>query len=220
MIDLAGFKKDRFYLYQSRWPPELPMAHILPHWNWAERVEDVTPLHVFTSGDEAELFLNGKSLGKKRKAEYEYRLRWDEVKYEPGELKVIAYKNGNKWAEEVVRTTGEASQLLATADRSQIVADGKDLAFITVKIADKDGLMVPRSNNRIEFSIEGLGEIVATDNGDSYNLESFATHQRDAFNGLALVIVRAKAGEKGTIILTAKSSGLKETQVKIQCNKL
>ena len=155
-------------------------------------------------------------MGKKKKAEYEYRLRWDEVVYEPGELKVVAYKNGQKWAEEVVKTTGEASLLQATADRSQIEADGKDLTFITVQITDENGLMVPRSNNRIEFSIEGPGEIVATDNGDSYNLESFASHQREAFNGLALVIVKAKSGEKGTIILKAKSSGLKETQVSVQ----
>jgi beta-galactosidase len=216
IIDLAGFKKDRFYLYQSRWRPDLPMAHILPHWNWPERVGEVTPVHVFTSGDEAELFLNGKSLGKKKKGAYEYRLRWDDVKYEPGELKVIAYKNGQKWAEEVVKTTGEASQLQATADRSQIFADGKDLSFITVKITDKDGLTVPRSNNRIEFSIEGPGEIVATDNGDSYNLESFTSHNRDAFNGLVLVIVRSKSGEKGTLTVTAKSTDLKEVKLKIQ----
>lgn len=216
MIDLAGFKKDRFWLYQSRWRTDLSMVHLLPHWNWPERVGEITPVHVFTSGDEAELFLNGKSLGKKKKAPYEYRLRWDNVVYQPGELKVIAYKNGKIWAEEVVKTTGEASQLQASADRSQIQADGKDLSFVTVKIADKNGLMVPRSNNRIEFSIEGPGEIVATDNGDSYNLESFVSHQRDAFNGMSLVIVRSKSGEKGTIVLKAKSAGLKEAQVKVQ----
>jgi beta-galactosidase len=217
IIDLAGFKKDRFYLYQSRWRPELPIAHILPHWNWPERIGEITPVHVFTSGDEAELFLNGKSLGKKKKGEYEYRLRWDDVVYEPGELKVVAYKNGTKWAEEVVRTTREVSQLQATADRPRILADGNDLAFITVQITDKEGLVVPRSNNLIEFTIEGPGEIVATDNGDSYNLESFVSHKRDAFNGLALVIVKAKAGEKGTITVKAKSKGIKETRVKLQC---
>lgn len=216
MIDLAGFKKDRFWLYQSRWRPDLPMVHLLPHWNWPERIGEITPVHVFTSGDEAELFLNGKSLGKKKKAPYEYRLRWDNVVCQPGELKVIAYKNGKIWAEEVVKTTGEASQLQASADRSQIQTNGKDLSFVTVKIADKNGLMVPRSNNRIEFSIEGPGEIVATDNGDSYNLESFVSHQRDAFNGMALVIVRSKSGEKGTIVLKAKSTGLKEAQVKVR----
>jgi beta-galactosidase len=216
MIDLAGFPKDRFYLYQSHWRPDLPMVHILPHWNWPERIGQITPVHVFTSGDEAELFLKGKSQGIKKKGEYEYRLRWDEVVYEPGELKVIAYKNGKKWAEEVVKTTDEASALKVSADRNVILADGKDLSFVTVKIIDKNELVVPRSNNRIEFSIEGPGEIVATDNGDSYNLESFASHQRNAFNGLALVIVRAKAGEKGTITVSAKSAGLKEARIKLQ----
>jgi len=216
IIDLAGFKKDRFYLYQAHWRPELPMAHILPHWNWPERIGQVTPVHIFTSGDEAELFLNGKSLGKKKKAEYAYRLHWDEVVYEPGELKVIAYKNGIRWAEEVMKTTGEASQLRVTADHPRIIADGKDLAFITVQISDKNGLLVPRSDNPIRFSIDGPGEIVATDNGDSYNLESFASHNRNAFNGLALVIVRSMAGKKGTITLTAKSNGIKEARIELQ----
>ncbi len=107
IVDLCGFKKDRFYIYQARWRPSLPMAHILPHWNWAERVGQITPVHVYTSGDEAELFLNGKSLGRKKKGEFEYRLRWDDVVYEPGELKVIAYKNGKIWAEDSVKTTGD-----------------------------------------------------------------------------------------------------------------
>lgn len=216
MIDLAGFKKDRFYLYQSHWRPELPMVHLLPHWNWPERVGEITPVHVFTSGDEAELFLNSKSLCKKKKGQYEYRLRWDSVRYEPGELKVIAYKNGLKWAENTVKTTGAATKLLASADREIINSDGKDLTFITVKIADKDGLVVPRSNNSIEFSIEGPGEIVATDNGDATNMVSFASKEREAFNGLCLVIVRSKVGKKGTITVTAKSNGLKEALINLQ----
>jgi len=216
IIDLAGFKKDRFYLYQSHWRPDLPMVHILPHWNWPERIGEITPVHVFTSGDEAELFLNGKSLGKKKKAQYEYRLRWDDVVYEPGELKAVAYKNGKKWAEAVVKTTSEPVKLLASADRTEINANGKDLSFITLQIADNDGLMVPRTNNSIEFGIEGPGEIVATDNGDSYNMESFASHKRQAFNGMALVIVRSKTGEKGTIVVTAKSDGLNNAQIFIQ----
>ena len=115
IIDLAGFKKDRFCLYQSKWRPELPMAHILPHWNWPERKGLVTPVHVYTSGDAAELFLNGKSLGMKKKGQFEYRLKWDDVVYQPGELKVIAYKNGQKWAEDVVKTTGKAYQLSMSA---------------------------------------------------------------------------------------------------------
>ncbi len=217
IIDLAGFKKDRYYLYQSHWRPDLPMVHILPHWNWPERVGEITPVHVFTSGDEAELFLNGKSLGKKKKREYEYRLRWDEIRYEPGELKAVAYKKGEVWAEETVKTTGEAAQLNAIADREIISADGKDLSFVTLKICDKEGLMVPRSNNLIEFNIEGPGEIVATDNGDAMNLVAFPSLSRNAFNGMALAIVRSKPGEKGAILLKAKSAGLKDAEIKIEC---
>jgi beta-galactosidase len=216
IIDLAGFKKDRFYLYQAHWRPELPVAHILPHWNWPERVGEVTPVHVFTSGDEAELFLNGKSLGRKKKGEYEYRLRWDDVKYEPGELKVVTYKDGKRWAEDVVKTTDEPARLEASVDRSGIRADGKDLSFITVRITDGNGLTVPRANDPIRFSIEGPGEIVATDNGDPTSLVPFPSHEREAFNGLALAVIRSKAGESGSIAVTAKSPGLNEAQVVIK----
>jgi beta-galactosidase len=218
IIDLAGFRKDRFYLYQAHWRPELPMVHILPHWNWPERIGEITPVHVFTSGDEAELFLNGKSLGRKKKGQYEYRLRWDEVKYEPGDLKVIAFKNGEKWAESIVKTTDEPARLEALADRDEIRADGKDLAFITVRVTDKTGLTVPTAKNPINFEIEGSGEIVATDNGDPTNFVPFPSHEREAFSGLALVIVRSKPGESGSITVTAKSPGLKETQVVIKVN--
>lgn len=215
IIDLAGFPKDRFYIYQAHWRPDFPMVHILPHWNWPERIGEVTPVHVFTSGDEVELFLNGESLGRKKKGEFEYRLRWDDVKYTPGKLEAVAYKEGKQWAEAVMETTGEAVQLQLTADRNIIDADGKDLSFITVKVVDDEGRMVPRSNNEIEFSIEGPGEIVATDNGDQTDLVAFPSRIRKAFNGLALVIVRANAGQEGEIIITAKSSGLKEGQVRI-----
>jgi beta-galactosidase len=216
IIDLAGFKKDRFYLYQSKWCPDRPTAHILPHWNWPERVGKVTPVHVFTSGDEAELFLNGKSLGRKKKGPYEYRLRWDDVKYEPGELKAVAYKNGKKWAEDIVETTGEPVRLEASADRGEIRADGKDLSFITVRVTDKNGLTVPRANNPIKFEIEGSGEIVATDNGDPTNLVPFPSKERDAFSGLALVIVRFHEGASGSIAVKAKSPGLKEAKVGVK----
>jgi beta-galactosidase len=216
IIDLAGFKKDRFYIYQARWRPELPMAHILPHWNWPGREGQVTPVHVYTSGDEAELFLNGKSLGRKKKGQFEYRLRWNDVKYQPGELKIVAYKNGRKWATDVMKTTGPGAKLEMEADRNQISADGKDLSFITVAVADKKGLIVPRSKNRIRFSIEGPGEIVVTDNGDATSFESFQSPERNAFNGLALVIVRAKAGEPGKIVLQAESENLKGATVRIR----
>jgi len=216
IIDLAGFKKDRFYLYQSHWRPELPIAHILPHWNWQERIGEITPVHVFTSGDEAELFLNGQSLGRKKKGQYEYRLRWDDVKYEPGELKVVAYKAGKKWAEEIVKTTDKPYKLELTADRNQIKADGYDLAFVTVRVLDKNNLMVPNARNLIKFEIEGPGEIVATDNGDPTNMVPFPSHEREAFNGLALAIVRSKHGISGSIIIIARSPGLKGARAVIE----
>lgn len=215
ILDLAGFKKDRFYLYQSRWRPELPMAHILPHWNWPGRKGQVTPVHVYTSGDEAELFLNGKSLGKKKKGQYEYRLRWDDVVYQPGELKVIAYKNGEKWAEDVMRTTGNASMLSMSADKEAVKADGSDLAYITVRIEDKDHLLVPRSNNDISFSIEGPGKIVAVDNGDATSHEPFQASRRKAYNGMCLVIVKAEKGATGSFIIKAASKGIKGSQAKV-----
>lgn len=216
IIDLAGFKKDRFYLYQSHWRPELPMAHILPHWSWPERVGQVTPVHVFTSGDEAELFLNGRSLGRKKKAQYEYRLRWDDVVYEPGTLEVVAYKGGKTWATDTMKTAQAPAALAATPDRATIAADGRDLAFVTVRVTDVAGLTAPRADNRIVFSIEGPGEIVATDNGDQTSFEPFQAPQRKAFNGLCLVIVRAKPGQAGTIKLTASSEGLEAAAVEIR----
>jgi beta-galactosidase len=209
IIDLAGFKKDRFWIYQSRWRPDLPMAHILPHWTWPEREGQVTPVHVFTSGNEAELFLNGKSQGRKKKSSYEYRLRWDDVVYQAGTLKVVAYKDGRKWATAETRTASEPARLKLEPDREEIRADSLDLSFVTVTVSDESGLTAPRADNRISFSIEGPGEIVATDNGDPTSFELFQSHERKAFNGLCLVIVRGKVGQPGKIKLTAKSNGLK-----------
>jgi beta-galactosidase len=216
IIDLAGFKKDRFYLYQSRWRPELPIAHILPHWNWSNRIGEITPVHVFTSGDEVELFLNGKSLGKKKKGEYEYRLRWDDVKYAPGKLKAVVYKNGKKWAEDIVKTTDAPDKLAASVDRSKIEADGKDLAFITIRVTDKNGLTVPTANNKIKIEIKGNGELAGTDNGDPNNFIPFPSHDNDAFSGMMLVIVRSKPGVTGSITVTAKSPRLKDASVVIK----
>jgi beta-galactosidase len=216
IVDLAGFRKDRFYIYQARWRPNHPMAHILPHWTWPERVGQITPVHVYTSGDEAELFLNGKSLGRKTKHPLEYRLQWDDVVYQPGKLKVVAYKHGRKWATDTVRTAGPARRLAVEADRSPIRADGLDLAYVTVKVVDKHDVPVPRAHNRIRFKVDGPGEIVATDNGDPTDLESFQSHERNAFNGLCLVIVRARAGQGGTLRVTAEADGLKSGQAVIK----
>jgi len=213
IIDLAGFKKDRFYLYQSRWRPDFPMAHILPHWTWPGRENVITPVHVFTSGDEAELFLNNVSLGRKKKDLYEYRLRWDSVVYKPGVLRVIAYKNGAVWATDEVRTAGVATKIQLVSDRKTIMADGKDLSFITVRVLDKDGSLVPVADNAIQFEVLGGGDIIATDNGDPTDLQPFSSTERKAFGGMALVIIRAKAhaiGEPvtGQLKIRARSKGL------------
>ena len=213
IVDLAGFKKDRFFLYQAHWRPELPMAHLLPHWSWPERIGQLVPVHLYTSGDEAELFLNGKSLGRKKKAQYEYRLQWDDVTYAPGELKVVAYKVGKEWATGVVKTAGPVTALTLAADRAQIVADRKDLSFVTLTLRDKAGTLVPRSKNLVSFTISGPGEIVATDNGDATSLASFQSPQIKAYNGLALATIRATG--PGVITLTAESEGLQGTKILI-----
>jgi beta-galactosidase len=216
IIDLAGFRKDRFYLYQAHWRPDFPMAHILPHWTWPDRVGQVTPVHVFTSGDEGELFLNGKSLGRKKKNAYEYRLRWDDVVYQPGALKVVTWKDGAKWATAEMKTAAEPAGLKLEPDRKEIRADGVDLAFVTVTVTDKTGLMSPRADTAIHFEIEGPGEIIATDNGDPTSFESFQSPDRKAFNGLCLVIVRGKPGQSGKFKLTAKAEGLKSGETSIK----
>jgi beta-galactosidase len=216
IIDLAGFRKDRFYLYQSRWRPELPLAHVLPHWTWPERVGQITPVHVFTSGDEAELFVNGKSKGRKKKDAYEYRLRWEDITYAPGEVRVVAYRGGKQWATSTVRTAEAPARVEMTSDRSTVRADGRDLAFVTVRVVDKNGVTAPRANNRMRFAVEGPGEIVATDNGDPTSFESFSSAERAAFNGLCLVIVRGKPDDPGSIKVFAESDALERTSVTVR----
>jgi beta-galactosidase len=215
IIDLAGFKKDRFYIYQARWRPDLRMAHILPHWNWPNRAGQVTPVHVYTSGDEAELFLNGKSLGRKKRGPLEYRVRWDDVAYQPGTLEVVAYKHHVRWASDSVKTTGAAARLTLAPDSSALKADGHDLCYVTLTIADKEGLQVPRAKNRVTFDITGPGEIIATDNGDATSFEPFQSQEHSAYNGLCLAIIRS-TGQAGTIVLRASSPDLKGAEVKLE----
>jgi beta-galactosidase len=189
------------------------MAHILPHWTWPERIGEVTPVHVFTSGDAAELFVNGESQGRQEKAPYQYRLRWDYVTYQPGEVKVVTYKDGKEWATSAVRTADSPARLDALADRSTIDADGRDLSFITVRVTDENGRTAPRADNPITFSIEGPAEIVATDNGDPTSFVPFRSAERDAFNGFALAVVRGIPGRPGRIILRARSGSLRGDSV-------
>jgi beta-galactosidase len=203
ILDLCGFKKDRFYIYQARWRPDLPVAHILPHWNWPERKGEVTPVHVYTNGDEAELFLNGRSLGKRRIGEpHHYRLTWDEVKYQPGRLEVVVTKEGRPWAKALKETTGPAAKLELTADRTAIAADGQDLSYLTIRVLDSNNREVPRTRIPVHVRVSGPVEIIGIGNGDPTDHTTMkpADPMRakiTAFNGLAQVIVRSKAGESG-----------------------
>lgn len=208
IIDLAGFPKDRYWLYQSRWRPDLPMAHLLPHWTWPGREGQVTPVHVFTSGDEAELFVNGVSQGRQRKAPGEYRLRWDSVRYQPGELRVQAYKNGQPWAEDRVRTAGTAATLHAVPERHTLAADGRDLAFIAIELRDARGERLPQASLPVRVRIDGPGELVATDNGDPTDMTPFPSATRAMFGGRLLAIVRARPGARGTLRVHLEAEGV------------
>lgn len=220
ILDLAGFPKDRFWLYQSRWRPDLKFAHILPHWTWPDRAGQITPVHVFSSADEAELFVNGKSQGKVKKRDYEYRFRWDYVVYQPGEVKVVTWKKGEPWATETIRTVGKPAKLSLVPDRRIIDNDGRDLSFVTLKILDEEGNVVPYAKQKIEFSVAGAGRIVATDNGDPTDMTAFPSKTRAAFNGLALVIVEADAGRSGRIRVTAHGEGLEDAVTEIEVSRV
>jgi beta-galactosidase len=231
MIDLAGFPKDRYYLYQSQWSTK-PMVHILPHWNWEGREGQPIPVMAYSNAAEVELFLNGRSLGKKvrfsdhwemavskavipeGKFTSKYRRIW-EVPYEPGELKAVAYQDGKQVAVDVVRTAGAPARVKLRPDRSMIADDGDDLSFVTVRIEDKDGNLCPLADNFVHFEVTGAGTIAAVDNGNAATDEPFQADHRKAFNGLALVIVRSKADAPGRIQVLATSSGLAQDVVEI-----
>ena len=204
IIDLAGFPKDRYWLYQARWAPDVPMAHLLPHWTWPGRKGEITPVHVYTSGDEAELFVNGKSMG--RKAKEGYRIVWDNVVYQPGKIEVVAYKNGAEWARDVQRTAGKASRLSASVDFA-----GEDLIYVAVDVLDRNGLLVPDADNLIGFSVKGPAVILGTDAGDPTSHRPFYLKEIPAFHGKASAIVR-RTGE-GPISVICKAKGLKTATV-------
>ena len=222
-LDQAGFRKDSFWLFQSRWRPDLPMAHILPHWNWKGREGEVTPVYVFTSGDEGELFLNGKSLGRQRKQpdvwDRAYRLRWDDVTYAPGTLEVVTYKDGKAWARDRVETTGAPAQLAAAAETATVDADGDDLCYVNVCVKDAEGRVVPNAKVPVTFSLEGPGAIVATDNGDETDFSDFHATTRATFNGWVQAIIRTRASQTGTIRVTAKAEGLAPSTVIVKATQ-
>ena len=197
IMDLAGFPKDRFWLYQARWRPELRVAHILPHWTWPGREGEVTPVHVYTSGDEAELFLNGRSLG--RKAREGYRIVWDDVVYQPGTLEVICYKDGQKWAWDRVVTAGAPARLELEVNYS-----GSGLTYVSATVTDRKGRPVPGASPVLKFSVTG-GEFVAADSGDPTSHIPFSSRELPAFGGLCSVILKTVPGT----VLTVESQGLR-----------
>ncbi|GAB2824209.1 glycoside hydrolase family 2 TIM barrel-domain containing protein [Ferruginibacter profundus] len=204
IVDLAGFPKDVYYMYQSEWTNK-PVLHIFPHWNW--KAGDTTDVWAYyNNADEVELFLNGKSLGTRKKATDALHVMW-RVPFAPGTLKAVSMKNGRTVLIEEIKTAGAPVKIELTADRKIIHAGEKDLSFITARIVDKDGNTVPDANNLITFSITGNANIAATDNGYQADTISFSSPQRQAWKGMALAIVRSSA-KKGNSTLTAKASGL------------
>ena len=226
ICDLAGLPKDRYYMYRARWNEHQHTTHLLPHWNWKGREGQVTPVYCYTDGVEGELFVNGKSQGRVRKDKSSrldrYRLRWNNVKYEPGEIRVVTYnKYGDKVGEDVKRTAGEAAQMkfsVETPDHEPIAcmvegctdehnvllnADGNDLAFITVSLLDKDGNECPLADDELTFEVKGAGTFKAACNGDATSLDSFTQPHMRLFSGKLVIVVQSKA-QKGDIILTVK----------------
>lgn len=234
-VDLATLPKDRFYLYRSHWNKSEETLHILPHWTWNGREGEVTPIFVYTNHPTAEVFINGKSQGKQTKnlsiplretenpesqktfeRQKRYRLMWLNTKYEPGSVKVVAYNDkGEAVAEKEIHTAGKPYQIKLTADRNYIKADGKDLAYITVEVVDKEGNVCPNVNDLVQFEVKGTGKFRASANGDATSLDLFHEPKMHLFNGKLMAIVQASE-KTGEIIFKAKSQKIKGNQIKIQ----
>jgi len=232
IIDLAGIPKDTYYLYMSRWAADKKQAHILPHWNWSGREGKVTPVMVFSSGDEAELFLNGKSQGVRKRGEGEsfsqsgvsvkkndYRFVWEEVVYKAGELKVIVKKDGKAWATASRSTTGATASVKVKADRSTIIGDSRDLSYISLDLIDAQGRIVPTDSRNVEFSISGPAELIGFCNGDPTDHNSMQALKQRFFNGRMVAVLRGKRGESGQAIIRIKANDLPVTSVTVKVSK-
>lgn len=220
IIDLASIPKDRYYLYRSVWNKEAETLHILPHWNWEGREGEKIPVFVYTNYPSAELFINGKSYGRQTKhkngtVENRYRLMWHDAVYQPGEVRVVAYdEQGNPVAEKTVRTAGKSHHIELVTDRSSLQADGKDLAYVTLRIVDKDGNLCPNDGRLVSFKVKGAGKYRASANGDPTCLDLFHKPEMHAFGGMLTVIVQS--GEKtGEIELQATAKGIKTGTIRI-----
>lgn len=223
IVDMVGIPKDRYYLYKSYWKPEETTIHILPHWNWSERVGENVPVFVYTNGDSGELFINGKSQGIQKKnpnsrnSTERFRLMWKDIIYEPGEVKVVVYKAGRKLGEKSISTTGEATQLKLTVDRSVIAANGDDLSYIMVEALDKEGKEQPLANQKVNISIKGNAEIAGVGNGNPQSYEPFQANYVNLFYGKAMIIIRSN-GKKGEATISVSADGLKGSSTKITMN--
>lgn len=230
IIDLASIPKDRYWLYRSIWNTESPTLHIVPHWTWPGREGKVTPVYVYTSWPEAELFVNGVSQGRRSKLspsapceglqdealEGRYRLMWNDVVYQKGELRVVAYDaEGNVAASESVRTAGKPFALHLECDRTSIARDGEDLAYVTVSVVDKDGNTVPTDAREVFASVSGAGEFRAIANGDPCSLEMFHHPHMHLFAGKLTVIVRSKVNAEGPVLLKVNAKGLKAAEMEL-----
>lgn len=211
IVDLAGFPKDVYYLYQSEWTDQ-PVLHLFPHWNWTPG-ETIDMWCYYNQADEVELFINGKSQGAKRKDDEKLHASW-RVAFESGTVKVIARKDGKAVREQEIRTAGEPAQIRLTADRDTLESDGKDISFVTVEIVDKDGNLCPNADNLVHFDVDGMAFIAGVDNGSPISLELFKDNKRKAFYGKCLVVVQNE-GKPGTVKLRATSANLKDAEINI-----
>ncbi|GAB3840078.1 beta-galactosidase GalB [Hymenobacter jeollabukensis] len=221
ILDLAGLPKDRFYLYRARWNPAQPTLHLLPHWTWPGREGQTTPVFAYTNYPSAELFVNGVSQGRQTKGtsdqpQTRYRLMWNDVKYQPGSLKVVAYDAAGKAvAEEEVRTAGQPHHLKLVADRTKLAADGQDLAFVTVRVEDAQGNLCPDATPELQFQVKGAGRFRAAANGDPTNLEPFHQPRMHAFHGQLVAVVQAH-DKAGNVQLQVSSKGLPGATLQLQ----
>jgi len=218
--DLAGLPKDRFYLYRSRWNVKDETLHILPHWNWKGREGEITPVFVYTSYESAELFINGKSMGIQKKnnssPQNRYRLMWNDLKYEPGTVKVVAYDSaGKKAAESEVKTAGDPYKIMLEADRKTIIADGDDISFVTVSVVDKNGIPCPLADNQLKFKVSGAAVYRAACNGDATSLEIFHKDTMKLFSGKVVVLVKSLK-TAGEIKLEVTGNGLQTGQIALK----
>ena len=214
LIDLAGFPKDTYYMYQSEWTNK-PVLHLFPHWNWIEG-QTIDLWCYYNQADDVELYINGRSQCVRRKEDsHQYHVMW-RVTYEPGEVKVVARKDGRDVREQVIYTAGAPYKIRLAPDRTEMDANGKSLIFVTVEVVDKDGNLCPYAENQIFFEIEGAASIAGVDNGCQTSLERFKADNRKAFNGKCLVVLQA-AKKTGAIRLTAKSVDLKNDIINLQC---